>query len=174
MTTEVAYPVCWVLADGERHLLWRNGGAKPDEYVRARQSHNILVARSVRGLSRAARSSGFELSEEKPQVIDLRVIRTVLRSIRPGRPLSKRSASVLLEAWNALEDLERSIGQPFMTSKAFRKEAIDAVYEKLFFGLNLPPVTPAGCCYHPVLSEYERAALRSILRKGLSAAESFL
>ena len=61
-----------------------------------------------------------------------------------------------------------------MTSEASRQGDIDSAYEKLFYGNNLPAVTPDGASFHPLLSDGERAALRALLRNAVSGAEDYL
>lgn len=174
MTAKAYYVVRWVLADGERYLLWRDGGSEPDEYALVRGSSKILVARCAQALAEAARLSGLSVLEAEAQVIDLQTVRSVLDSLRPGRPLSERSARVLLEAWNALEDLASSLGSSFMTSEASEKEEAKSAYDKLFYGNNLPAVTPPGSSCHPLLSDRERSVLRTLLRNAIFMAEACL
>jgi hypothetical protein len=41
------------------------------------------------------------------------------------------------------------------------------IYHKLFWGNNLPPVTPEGCHFNPEWSRDELAALAGVLSAGL-------
>lgn len=174
MTVEAFYVVRWVLADGERYLLWRDGGSGPDEYALVRGSSKILVARSAQELAQAARLNGLAVHGAEAQVIDLQTVRSVLHSLRPSRPLSEHSARVLLEAWNALEDLARSLGSSFMTSEMSQQEEAKSAYDKLFYGNNLPAITPEDSKCHPLLNDRERAVLRTLLRNAISRAESYI
>ena len=61
-----------------------------------------------------------------------------------------------------------------MTSEMSRQGEVDSAYEKLFYGNNLPAVTPEGTSFHPLLGDGERAALRALLRSAVSSAEDYL
>lgn len=174
MTTEDFYVVRWVLAAGERYLLWRDGGDEPDEYALVRGLRKPVVARSMQELARTADINGLSINKKQAQVIDFQAVRAILASLRPGRPLSERSARVLLDAWNALDDLENSLGECFVSSEKSQTEEIKSAYDKLFYGNNLPSVTPEGAAFHPLLSDHERAALRTLLRKAIARAEHTL
>ena len=166
MTAQGFYAVRWILADGERYLLWRDalvlGLRKP------------VIARSMQELLRTADVNGLSINQKEAQVIDFKAVRAVLASLRPRRPLSERSARVLLEAWNALDDLENLVGECFVSRDISRIEEIKSAYDKLFYGNNLPSVTPEGAAFHPLLSDQERVALRTLLRSAIAHAERTL
>lgn len=70
----------------------------------------------------------------------------------------------VLTAWNGLEDLMLALGLPF----EFRGELANVALEKLFWGLNLPSVTPAGCHYVPIWRKKERRKIARALRTAAS------
>jgi hypothetical protein len=65
--------------------------------------------------------------------------------------------SLLLTTWNLAGDVARSANEPF----ADRGEALDDVYDKLFFGSNLPSMTPPGDRYNPQWTGEELGLLRA-------------
>jgi hypothetical protein len=65
--------------------------------------------------------------------------------------------SLLLAIWNLAGDVARSVNEPFED----RGGALDDVYDKLFFGNNLPSMTPPGEQYHPEWTEEELRLLRA-------------
>jgi hypothetical protein len=70
-----------------------------------------------------------------------------------------------LLAWNLFTDVSTSLNENF---KGNRKSIIrNMVYDKLFFGNNLPSITPVGKKYFPKWSLIEIAVLSSILKDGL-------
>jgi hypothetical protein len=74
-----------------------------------------------------------------------------------------------LAAWNLVSDVARSIhGAAF--------EELDSqcgkVYQKLFWGNNLPSMTPAGCHFDPEWSPDEVSALAAVLSAGLKMFQS--
>ena len=69
----------------------------------------------------------------------------------------------VLSVWNLFGDLARSVGGSFdRDHKRSRR-----IYEKLFWGNNLPAVTPPGKHYTPIWSDEERLILQEILKEGL-------
>lgn len=78
-----------------------------------------------------------------------------------------------LAAWNLLADVARSVGDsgfPFLESD----RALDHEYEKLFFGSNLPAITPPGQCFKPSWIDDEFEAIRCHFRLGLELFEQSL
>ncbi|MDE6671587.1 MAG: hypothetical protein K2K16_05265 [Ruminococcus sp.] len=73
----------------------------------------------------------------------------------------------LIDFWNMFSDIANSIGKE-LEPKTRRS---DRCYNKLFWGLNLPAVTPEGCEYEPVFTKRERKLIREIMRTGLDIFE---
>lgn len=102
------------------------------------------------------------LVEEEPILHDLDAVQAWVSCPRSETV----SCSVALAAWNLFGDIARSLpsaGAGF--SEVDRAE--DRVYDKLFFGNNLPAVTPVGERYDPAWSAEEVAALARVLERGL-------
>lgn len=72
----------------------------------------------------------------------------------------------VLTAWNLFTDISHSIGQPIPSDQ--RNRLTDRIYDKLFYGSNLPAVTPEGHCYIPIWLARERTQLVTIMRAGLA------
>jgi hypothetical protein len=73
-----------------------------------------------------------------------------------------------LDAWNFLDDLTGlHTGADTPHTRLSRGAA--GVYDKLFWGNNLPAVTPAGARFEPSWSPEELAALRRVFESGLCA-----
>lgn len=71
---------------------------------------------------------------------------------------------------NLLDDICRSIGQPLR----FDGPTANRVYDKLFWGLNLPSVTPAGGHYVPLWSRREIRKLHQVITAGLGRLDAQL
>jgi hypothetical protein len=69
----------------------------------------------------------------------------------------------MLNTWNILTDIARSLSLPMHGAK----ESLD-VYDKLFWGSNIPAVTPEGQKFTPDWSASEIAALVRVLSSGLA------
>ncbi|MDE5764013.1 MAG: hypothetical protein K2N49_07275 [Ruminococcus sp.] len=70
----------------------------------------------------------------------------------------------LIDFWNMFSDIACSVGTELEPIKTRR---IKRCYNKLFWGLNLPAVTPEDCEYEPVFTKRERKLIREIMRTGL-------
>jgi hypothetical protein len=69
----------------------------------------------------------------------------------------------LLNAWNLFLDVSTTVGHDFDQNH----EETNQVYDKLFFGCNLPSVTPPGKSYFLIWSSSEIKLIRSTLAQGL-------
>ncbi|MDE6780434.1 MAG: hypothetical protein K2J40_03120 [Ruminococcus sp.] len=74
----------------------------------------------------------------------------------------------LIDFWNLFSDIAYSVGKELEPIKTRR---INRCYNKLFWGLNLPAVTPEGCEYEPIFTKRERKLIREIMRTGLEIFE---
>jgi len=69
-----------------------------------------------------------------------------------------------LDAWSLFADLSRSVAGQFDTDRALTNK----IYDKIFWGNNLPAVTPDGEHSVPVWTNDELNILGKILDDGLS------
>lgn len=76
--------------------------------------------------------------------------------------------SDLLAIWNLAGDVARSVNERFED----RSEVVDDVYNKLFFGNNLPSMTPPGERYEPDWTQEELALLRTTIETGVDVIRS--
>lgn len=74
----------------------------------------------------------------------------------------------LIDFWNLFSDIAYSVGKKLEPVKTKRS---NRCYSKLFWGLNLPAVTPEGCEYEPIFTKKERKLIREIMRTGLEIFE---
>lgn len=74
----------------------------------------------------------------------------------------------LIDFWNLFSDIAHSVGKKLEPVKTKRS---NRCYNKLFWGLNLPAVTPEDCEYEPVFTKRERKLIREIMRTGLEIFE---
>ena len=75
-----------------------------------------------------------------------------------------------LVAWNLFSDLASSVNGVFDLDW----ERTQQVYDKLFWGNNLSPVTPPGEHYIPQWGNDERLVLREILHEGLELFRTYV
>ncbi len=68
----------------------------------------------------------------------------------------------LLTVWNFLDDVSVSVNGNFDS----KKKRTSKIYDKIFFGNNLPAITPKGESYEPIWSKAERDVIREVLSLG--------
>lgn len=156
-----SHPFGFVLGGDVWYLIWTED---PDGYandVVQVDGDRVLVAESYEELGQLARSLGLVLQapSHDERLLDLDAVAAWVES-EDDDP----EPSLALSAWNIFGDVARSLGAPFED----RGPDQEAVYDKVFFGNNLPAMTPAGEHYEPEWSESELKTIRSTLRRGLS------
>lgn len=75
-------------------------------------------------------------------------------------------ACITLEFWNIAGDLANSAGRPFQGN--IKDDLTDKVYDKLFYGNNLPEINTSGHLYTPEFTDEEYTRLMDILADAVS------
>jgi len=73
----------------------------------------------------------------------------------------------VLEAWNIFADIAVSVGSRGTSFRNIDSRVLWPIYDKLFWGNNLPAVTPKGKRYVPEWSPDELGSLAEVLAAGL-------
>jgi hypothetical protein len=150
--------LCIVRLDGvERVLSWESYDGTPDQ-VTLDDEGMILAFPSEQIARNAHQLTGRLVSADAPAIYDFDATLDWCKSdaeVRDCRPI--------LDIWNLLSDLphDRNL---FAGSDGHAND----VYEKLFFGCNLPAITPPGEQYEPTWSRSETAEIKRLLILGLA------
>lgn len=140
------YIVEWLIGGNSCYLIWHDGGADKDTYLTSMSiEQNLLSSKSLRGLHDLARAHGLDLNEKPAHIIDLDAAIEIVKDFEAGRKLEEKQCHLLLDVWNGLDDVSRSVNISLLPRG-------DKLYKKLFWGNNLPAVTPAGQKYSPRLT----------------------
>lgn len=123
--------------------VYRRGSASP-----LYPERNALVADLAR--------DGIPIDAEAGGEVDVDRARELV-----DHQMSRDEIDVVIVAWNALDDLTKSLGVPL----GFHGRLAHRVYDKLFWGLNLESVTPAGEWYVPTWRRRELAKIDQVLRE---------
>jgi len=120
-----------------------------------------LTFKDSKSVQSYADANHYELEREEPKRHDLDWVTTWLKDVR--MPVDCREA---LAAWNLFSDIARSIGEG---SGCFTRldTQFPKIYDKLFWGNNLPSMTPEGCHFEPEWSPQELTTLAEVLGAGL-------
>ena len=165
MTPPLTYATCLHMQGRQRFLLWAPGDEpKPDHFVSWPGEPRLLVADSLPALQTLATRCGHVLADEVPGRIDFDAMLRALAGLRDDRAPSTSTATHLLDGWNTLEDLARSLGVPVEPGNDEEAAILEKAYRKVFHGSNLPSLTPQDCSYHPLFNAGERRLLRRHLR----------
>ncbi len=160
---ELTYIVSLRACGQDYLLLWQDGGDAPDEYIVSPEANLTLLTKTLDELLSKARKLGLKVADQEPTTIDLDRLFRVLAALRPNRRSSERTCQLLLDGWNTIEDMARSVGVPL--PETIDPESLRMAYDKLFYGNNLPSVTPERASYNPLFSSQERKEMRNYLRR---------
>ena len=156
--TYFPYKLRW---DGSvAYLIWFGGEGTATDGVLVDDEKRTPVFRSMTSIRRLTAEIGIELSgEECGEALDLDSVGRWIR--RPARGTIRCAA--FLSAWNLFSDLLSAIKGRLSHIDGRRETRI---YQKLFYGSNLPAVTPEGRTYVPIWSQDEVLRLRRVLARG--------
>lgn len=105
----------------------------------------------------------FHTSYRKPATTTIYDMDKVQRMIDLRQPLD---ACVILEIWNIAGDLAGSVKTSFLGD--LKDDLTDQIYDKLFYGNNLPEINTSGKIYTPQFTEEEWQKLKDILTDAIS------
>ncbi len=159
------YPYLYRLSDADAYLVWRSDesedGNEPD-CVLLNSLGRLLTFRSPADLGVYAKRCGLTISpnvNEKP--LDLDVVQRWLDSPRK----TTVDCETFLNAWNLFSDLASTV---LGVRSHIDNQKECRIYNKLFWGNNLPALTPPGKHYEPIWTKSEVGRMRNVLIKGLS------
>lgn len=161
------YPYAYVSKGQRTVLVWQTRG-RADGFVRA-AGLKLFAAPSEAQLRGELGKDARRVRWADGAAMDFDRFWVALRNLRVRRSSSKATCKVLLDGWNFMEDLLRTT-RSRAVAKRLRTPILDKVCDKLFYGINLPSVTPKGRSYSPL---WTRAELRT-LRKEIGAVWQYL
>ena len=123
------------------------------------EAGTLLVFPGAESLHRYAADQGIEVAVE-PSWYDFDSLDAWLERPKPELV----DCSEFLNAWNLFADLRSSIAR---RSTARDPDGGSQVYDKLFWGCNLPSVTPQGERYEPQRTAADIETLVRMLGEGL-------
>jgi hypothetical protein len=151
------YYILWYRLDGgDSFLIWYS-----DEEDRVLVDADGFVPSFKDRASLLGYAAGLNIrvDVEGPKLLNLDVLRGWLERENDGL-IDPDSFN---DAWNLFADLSRSIGGDFDPNGELTRK----IYDKLFWGCNLPVVTPEGGQYHPAWTKRELKVMRDVLSSGL-------
>ena len=153
-----AYYNLWFRLDArDAYLIWFTG--EPDG-VLVDANGKAICFLSNEDLLRYASSLNLSVRTEESKLHDLDFVASWLAA----KEDETVNCKIFLATWNLFDDISRSVSGNF---DANRKKT-NKIYEKLFWGNNIPVVTPEGKSYTPLWTKRELKTIREVLGAGLS------
>ena len=153
------YAVRYLLDGKIRFLIWHTGDEADGACLG--EDGAVSVFKTLAELVRCAQAhdlSPLELGEQHFHNLD--VVRVWLKRKRPGQI----NCEAFLNAWNLLGDVSASVDSGFDPDRDRTRN----IYHKLFWGSNIPAITPPGKYFTPLWSGAEVLVMRDILGAGLA------
>lgn len=151
------YPTAIRLEGRELYLIWYC--ADWSDGVVMTGDNKVAAFPTLDHLQSFAKQSGISLNHPSPEMFDFDQIARWIQSPREFEPDCK----LLLDAWNFFRDIQTSV----LPERRKLDKQTYRIYQKLFWGNNLPAVTPQGCHYTPVWSGKELYRVKTVLSFGL-------
>ncbi len=151
---------CRVVLDARAAFVaWSS--AEPDGFLRD-AAGRLLAAQTMAALATAVRLRGAALEEDEPSEFDF----DRLRAWCAAPDAAAVDCPGFLNAWNFFDDLA-GLHAGADTPYARLSRAAAGCYDRLFWGNNLPAVTPAGERFEPAWTAAELAEIRGVMAAGL-------
>lgn len=164
-----SWPVWIVFRGVRRGLIWQSDDEPQSnddtDGVLVDDDGRIVWARTPHELLGLAESYGLTLEDDSDLLVKLD---------RPDKlltlPVSGDICTQLINAWNLLGDIARSVG----ASLDDRSAEVDRCYEKLFAGMNLGIYTPPGEHYSPHFKKSEKRLIKEVFHRGRTILDARL
>lgn len=135
-------------------ILYLDPPADEDPVYRHGTASSLYV--DAAGLVADLTRDAIPVDEDAGGMVDVDHARALI-----GFEMSRDDIDAVITAWNALDDLTKSLGVPL----GFSGRWANRCYDKLFWGLNLESLTPPGERYAPTWRRRELAKIDQVLRE---------
>ena len=158
MTVKQYFPYCYKFNGKHKYLIWYSNGQ--DGFV-LDDNNKMTCVSSRNRLIKFTMENKMHIKWEECGNIDLDKFFIALKNIRTRRASSIRTCSILLAGWNFIEDILFTFNLE-QCRKALHTPVLNKAYDKLFYGNNLPAITPEGNEYQPLWLKEEIKEMRFI------------
>jgi len=154
------FPLLYRWRGEERLLLWQSGNI---DSVTVSSEGYVQSFAGLADLNRFAHACALQIEQEEPKLHNLDSVLAWVRGKEPDVGCDET-----LNAWNLFRDIANYVESSFKESFEKLDSDMSEVYNKIFWGNNLPSVTPPGKRFVPTWSAEEIDALAALLSAGLS------
>ena len=158
------YPLWYRLDGRNRFLIWITQLEADEDLdgVLLGDNGKTPVFHSLDFLFAYAQNRGIVLKDDEPILHNLDVIKRWLKIKRSkAQGPTSIDCDEFLAAWNLFADVSRSLGSGFDVDR----ERTRKIYLKIFYGNNLPAITPEGEHYIPLWSNAEKKKFARLWRR---------
>jgi len=154
------YPYAYVYRNTRTNLIWQTNDS---DTFKLTSDSSLLQASTLPTLKRKLGPTAAKVHWTEYAEIDFDKFFTALKNLKAEKASASKTCFILLEGWNFIEDmlLTFNLKNDF---KKLRSRVLNKAHDKLFYGCNLPSVTPEGKSYSPIWTKEEITAIRSELR----------
>jgi hypothetical protein len=112
------------------YLLWKDGGEKPDRILT--KQNGVLINEGSKALAlQFARSLNEDVDADDVRLFDFDRLWAILSDGRQGDIFSKSDYNNILDGWNLIDDLSRSLKIALVPQEE-RRSLIQGLYEQVF------------------------------------------
>ena len=154
------YPYAYVYRAQRTILIWL---ANDTDTFKLNSDSNLLQASKLSTLKRKLGTEVAKVHWAEYVEINFDKFFAALRNLKAERASSSKTCFILLEGWNFIEDMICTFNLK-ADFKKLRSRVLNKAHDKLFYGCNLPSVTPKGKSYSPIWTAEEITVMRSALR----------
>lgn len=159
MATEEAnnvehYIVVFIYSKHKYYFIWKSD----ENDVFLTQNDKIIFWHDIYSLKKFCEINDINFADEKEIVYNIDCCENWCNSMA-----EKIDCSTILNLWNIFSDLHSSIGVEFEGSL----EYYNAVYDKLFYGNNLPCVNSTSEKYLPNFNRAELLKIKEVMMRGI-------
>lgn len=171
MTENIGYPLRIINRNTTGFALWIEGDSAQD-YLLKDSKGRILISKTRADLiKQSAKILRGKWSFEKTVSYDFNKFRSALKSLKAGRYSRTTTCQTLNSGWNLIEDMLSTVGA-LESSDLYQNRRLKKMYGKIFYGCNLPAITPKNKSYHPIWLASETAALKHALLNAFLSLEN--
>lgn len=152
------FPYAFVYQKQETWLIWCSYEDKNDSFLTNTDSSFLFFAYSKEILKKKLGENGKEVNWEDYAIYDFDVFWRRLKNMSVKYASKPDTCSVLLDGFNFLSDIIYSLSE---SDGGDKPKLSKCIYDKLFFGCNLPSVTPENKTYNPMWSKLEIKEMRT-------------
>jgi len=159
------YYKCWYrLSYADSYLIWYSNDT---DGVFVDPNGIVLSFRSIDAVRIFAEERGIAVENEEPILHNLDIVKRWL-----DKPKTSTVDCVeFLAAWNLFGDVAHSINDNTASVFLKNEKMGNKLYDKLFWGNNLPAMTPEGHSYIPLWTNVQIELIQEILTNGLNMFE---